>query len=237
VLAQAHAPETPAATVTLERMAGARNYNAWLLERATPYLGRRVLDAGAGLGTFTNAVADGREVVALEPDSNYATRLRERFAGQPNVTVVEAEASSLAVGQGFDSVLCLNVLEHIVDDAGALESFAAALSPGGRLLLLVPAHPLLYGKIDCALDHARRYRRDELQGKLVGAGFAIETLQYVNPLGALGWLVWGRILRRDRVPGQPLRAYDRLTPLLHALDHVPLPFGLSLWTVACASRC
>jgi SAM-dependent methyltransferase len=213
-------------------MAEAQNYNAWLLERGEPYLGRRVLDAGAGVGTFTHLVADGREVVALEPDPDHAMRLRERFAERPNITVVESGATSADLGEAFDSVVCFNVLEHIVDDEGALRSFSRALKPGGRLLLLVPAHPFLYGTIDRALDHARRYRRAELQAKLANAGFAIDALQYVNPVGALGWLLWGRILRSDRVPKRPLRAYDRLAPLLRALDRVSLPVGLSLWAVA-----
>jgi SAM-dependent methyltransferase len=213
-------------------MATARSYNSWLVERSEHYLGRRVLDAGAGLGTFTEMIADGREVVALEPDPEHAMRLRERFADRPNVTVLEAEASSPEVGEGFDSVLCFNVLEHIVDDEGALASLGAALKPGGRLLVLVPAHPFLYGTIDRALDHVRRYRRGELRSKLTDAGFTVEALRYVNPVGALGWLVWGRVLRWDRVPAQPLRVYDRLAPLLRALDRVPLPLGLSLWAVA-----
>lgn len=213
-------------------MAEAHNYNAWLLERSEPYLGRRVLDAGAGVGTFTDVVADGREVVALEPDAEHAAALRARFADRPNIRVVESEASSAAVGGPVDSILCFNVLEHIADDGRALQSFAQVLEPGGRLLLLVPAHPFLYGTIDRALEHARRYRRRELRAKLGAAGFAIEALQYVNPVGALGWLVWGRVFKWDRVPEQPLRAYDRLAPLLRTLDRVSLPVGLSLWAVA-----
>lgn len=229
---QEHTHDPLAATVTLERMAHAKSYNAWLVERSEPYLGHRVLDAGAGVGTFTDMVAEGREVVALEPDPAHAARLRERFADRPNVSVIESNASSRDLGAAFDSVLCFNVLEHIVDDESALESFAAALKPGGRLLLLVPAHPFLYGTIDRALEHARRYRRSELRERLGGAGFSVEALQYVNPVGAIGWLAWGRILRSDRVPEQPLRAYDRMAPLLRVLDWVPLPLGLSLWAVA-----
>jgi hypothetical protein len=124
------------------------------------------------------------------------------------------------------------VLEHIADDTGALAMFAAALRSDGRLLLVVPAHPFLYGTMDHALEHVRRYRRRDLQTKLDEAGFAVEALHHVNPVGALGWLFWGRILGRDRVPSEPLRAYDRMTPLLRTLDHVRLPFGLSLWAVA-----
>ena len=224
--------QTPPATVTLERMAGARNYNAWLIDRCKPYLGHRVLDAGAGLGTFTECVAAGREVVALEPDCEHAMRLRRRFAERDNVTVVEGDVNAGDFGKGFDSVVCLNVLEHIADDSRALAAFAAALRSGGRLLLIVPAHPFLYGTIDLALQHVRRYRRRELETKLSATGFAIEALQHVNPVGAFGWLFWGRILGRDSVPSEPLRAYDRLAPLLRTLDKVPLPVGLSLWAVA-----
>jgi 2-polyprenyl-3-methyl-5-hydroxy-6-metoxy-1,4-benzoquinol methylase len=213
-------------------MAQADNYNTWLLDRSRPYLGRRVLDVGAGLGTFTELAADGREVVALEPEAAFATDLRTRFAGRPNVQIVEAEAGELEESEPFDSVLCFNVLEHIPDDEGALRQFHSRLAPGGHLLLLVPAHPFLFGAIDRAVHHERRYRREPLRRLLEQTGFAVQTARYVNPLGALGWLVSGRVLGRGEIPTGPLRLYDSLVPLLRALDRLALPFGLSVWGVA-----
>jgi SAM-dependent methyltransferase len=219
---------------TLERMAEAPNYNSWLLERSEPYLGRRVLDAGAGTGTFASALADGHEVVALEPDPALFEILRDRLAASPNVTVSSSDAASLAdhTDQPFDSIVCFNVLEHIADDRGTLEALLAYLRPGGHLLLLVPAHPRLFGSMDVTAGHERRYRKQSLRRLLEGVGFRPEVLRYVNPIGGFGWFVSARILKREYVPTGPLRFYDRLVPLLRTLDHVDLGFGLSLWAVA-----
>jgi len=136
---------------TLRRMAAARNYNKWLFDRLRPYLGLRVLDVGAGLGTFCELIAPWCDlVVALESDPIFAAALRDRFADSHRVRVVEAEAEVVdpsSLPGPFDSIVCLNVLEHIRDDTAALRRFHDLLAPGGRLLLLVPAHQVLYGRI------------------------------------------------------------------------------------------
>jgi SAM-dependent methyltransferase len=221
---------------TLRRMAAAANYNAWLLERSRPYLGQRVLDIGAGVGTLTDALSSLCDsVVAAEPDPVLVQALEERFASALNVTVVEADAASIGraeVPRPFDSIVCFNVLEHIPDDVGAVEVFRSELRPGGRLLLLVPAHPFLFGSLDRMLEHERRYAKPNLEELLAQCGFAIDVLQYVNPVGALGWLVSGRIMRRQQIPEGPLRLFDRFVPVLQSLDRVHLPFGLSLWAAA-----
>src|SRR5205807_5202478 len=201
-------------------MAEADRYNEWLLDRARPYLGERVLEVGAGIGTFTPRLAESREVVAVEPDPALAAHLRQ---AAPGVTVVEGEATGIP--GLFDSTVCFNVLEHIPDDRAALVSFRERLRPGGHLLLLVPSHPFLYGPIDRAFGHERRYGKRALGGLLVGAGFEVRDLRRVNPVGALGWLVAGRVLGRSEIPGGPLRAFDRLVPVLRALDRVELPLG------------
>jgi SAM-dependent methyltransferase len=220
---------------TLRRMERASNYNRWLLARAAPYLGRRVLDVGAGVGTFTDQLANGRKVVALEPDPAFVPQLRHRFAHRPNVDVVAAELETLVAGrprERFDSIVCFNVLEHVPDDAGALSSLHGVLAPGGSLLLLVPAHPHAFGSIDEMLGHERRYRKRRLAERLAGAGFETAELRHVNPVGLPGWFTAGRILRRRQIPSGPLVAFDRAVPVLAALDRLRLPFGLSLWAVA-----
>jgi SAM-dependent methyltransferase len=224
-------------TETLRRMEEVEGYSRWLVDRARPYLGRRVLDVGAGIGSFSEMIAEGRELlVALEPDQEFARRLRDRLGDRSNVLVVAGSVGDLpAELPPLDSALCFNVLEHIADDAGALASLRARLTPGGHLLLLTPAHPFLFGSLDRELHHERRYRRRELGRLLAGAGFELEQLRYVNPLGGLGWLVCSRLLRRPILPRGPLRAYDRLVPLMRALDGLRLPFGLSVWAVARAA--
>jgi SAM-dependent methyltransferase len=209
-------------------MATAERYNAWLYSRARPFLGRRVLDVGAGIGTFTALlVEDGREVVAVEPDAVEAAQLRARLT---DVTVVQGTAADV-VGE-FDSALCFNVLEHVPDDVRALRDVHARLRPDARLVVLVPAHPFLYGAVDRAVDHVRRYDKRALRGALERSGFEVEQLRHVNPVGALGWLVSSKLLRRAEIPSGPLALYDALVPLFKALDALRLPFGLSLWAVA-----
>lgn len=227
------APELPGGA-TLQRMAGANAYNRWLFRRAEPYLGRSVLDVGAGIGTFTGLAARGRRVVAVESDEACLAVLRRRFDEHPSVTVTPGDATELepdALGR-FDSIVCFNVLEHIAEDATALRAFSCLLRPGGRLLLVVPAHAALYGETDRTVGHERRYDKPSLRRRLGAAGLDVEDLRHVNPVGALGWLVSARMLRRPEVPAGPLRLYDRLVPALRAFDQLPLPFGLSLWAVA-----
>jgi 2-polyprenyl-3-methyl-5-hydroxy-6-metoxy-1,4-benzoquinol methylase len=217
---------------TLRRMEAAGNYNRWLVERGHPEIGRRVLDAGAGIGTFTAAVAEGREVVALEPDPAFVPALRARFAAAPNVEVRNCPVEELDGDASFDTILCFNVLEHIAADEAVLARCGSLLRPGGSLLLLVPAHPAAYGRIDVVLGHERRYRRTELAAKLESAGLEVARLRHVNPVGIAGWLVTSRLLRASQVPSGPLRLYDRLVPVLRLIDRLPMPFGLSLWAVA-----
>jgi len=228
-----HSPEDQ--EEILRRMEHAGNYNTWLLERAQPYLGERVLDAGAGTGTFTEAVAQDRElVVAMEPEERFAVRLEQRFAGRPSVLVLPFDIGELAddrVPSPFDSIICFNVLEHVADDSEAVASFGRVLAPGGHLLLLVPAHPSLFGSIDRTVGHERRYRKDGVRQLLETNGMEVVDLRLVNPLGALGWLVSSRIMRRPYVPEGPLKLYDRLVPLLRALDRFDIGFGLSVWAV------
>ena len=123
------------------------------------------------------------------------------------------------------------MLEHIKDDAAALRCFRDILVPGGRLVLLVPACPSLYSKIDAGLDHYRRYSRAELGSKLEVAGFRVEHAGFLNLPGALGWFMNGRILRRNMLPKYQLKLFDLFVPLLKIERRLKIPFGLSLLAV------
>jgi SAM-dependent methyltransferase len=217
----------------LLELAESRHYNAWIFDRARPYLGSRVLDVGAGLGVFTELAADtGADVVAVEPHGEFLDLLRERVGPRPNVRVQEGTAEALPDRARFDSLLCLNVLEHVAADADAIAGFRDRLVPGGHLLLLVPAHPALYGAYDRSVGHERRYTKGALRRLLAGAGFERVELRYVNPVGAAGWLVRVRLRRTPDWPKGSFRTFDRLVPVLRPLDRLRLPFGLSLWAVA-----
>jgi SAM-dependent methyltransferase len=224
--------------VTLERMDGAVHYNAWLGRRFREHAGRRVLEVGAGIGTITAQLASGVELlIALEVEPERIARLTHRFAGMPWVrpllASVEATDWSALATERLDTVVFSNVLEHIEDDIKALSRLHDVLVPGGRLLLLVPALPALFGSLDEAVGHFRRYTPERLRDVVVRAGFALESLEWMNLLGIPGWYVNGKLLRRRAIPPLQLRIYDRLAPTLARLEsRVRLPVGLSLFAVA-----
>jgi SAM-dependent methyltransferase len=217
----------------LAGLADAVNYNGWVFDRARPYLGGQVLDAGAGIGTFTALATDVAAVTALEPDPVFADLLCSRFGDRVTILQVAIEAlDTRPLADRFDSIICFNVLEHVADDVSALARFRTVLRPGGCLLLLVPAHPSLASPFDYAVGHTRRYTKRQLAAALARARLSAEVNRYVNPAGAAGWFLSMRLGRRDTIPGAQLRLFDRLVPVLRPLDRLRLPFGQSLWSVA-----
>ena len=125
-------------------------------------------------------------------------------------------------------------LSWFIDERGGvpIAGHGGATVAHMSLLLLVPAHPAAYGRIDAVLGHERRYRKRELGARLQAAGFEVARLRHVNPVGIAGWFVTSRLLRAEQMPSGPLRLHDRLVPVLRLIDRLPVPFGLSLWAVA-----
>jgi glycosyltransferase involved in cell wall biosynthesis/phospholipid N-methyltransferase len=221
---------------TLLRLSRAERYNQWMLQQLTPWLGQRVLEIGSGIGSFTRYLVGRELLLATDLNPRYLRILANTFERHTRVEVLPLDLTSFEPAalaeRTLDTILCLNVLEHIEDDRGALRRLHASLAPGGRLLLLVPAHEWLYGAIDRAIDHHRRYERTGLEAKLREAGFQLEHTQFFNRLGVLGWYLNSVILRRSRVPGLQLQLQNVLVPLLRAEGALHLPFGLSLVAVA-----
>jgi len=217
---------------------GAPNYNAWLGKRLRAHLGRRVLEVGAGIGTITREILPGCElVIALEAEELYAGQLEKAFRGDSRVRTVHSRVEDTNWAQlateRLDSVLLSNVLEHIEDDAAAVRNFRTALPRGGKIVILVPALPFLFGTLDTAVGHYRRYMPASLRSVIENNGFQVEHLEWMNLLGIPGWLFNGRVLRRRIIPAGQLRIYDRITPLLARLESmVRLPVGMSLLAVA-----
>jgi SAM-dependent methyltransferase len=237
----ATAPSLPEGYDTLAGLErGAPNYNAWLGRRLSAHLGKRVLEVGAGLGTITREILPKRElVIALEAEEAYAARLREVFKDSPHVRTlhcaVEATDWNALSQERIDSVLLSNVLEHIENDGAAVRNFRRVLRPGGLLVLLVPALPWLFGSLDEAVGHHRRYLPRTLRTVVEENGFQLDQLEWMNLLGIPGWFLNSRILKRRVIPAGQLRAYDRLAPLLaRAESAFRLPIGMSLLAVATA---
>jgi SAM-dependent methyltransferase len=221
---------------TLRRMAALDRYNAFLFEQIRPAIGQRVLEVGAGTGNLTQFLRSADAVVATDFDPEYVELLRRRFEHHANVEVATFDLAQplpeRLARERFDTVICLNVLEHVADDRGALARLREVLEPGGRLVLLVPAHQALYGTIDEAIGHYRRYERDDLVRLLEEVGFRVEEQKHVNATSMAGWLLNGRVLKRRSVPGLQARIADRLVPIYRLERKLNLPFGLSVIAIA-----
>jgi glycosyltransferase involved in cell wall biosynthesis len=224
--------------VTLARMARLEPYNRWLADRFEHALGSRVLEIGAGFGNMTRHFTGRKLVVASDLDPVAIEYLRGAFRDDASVRVASYRFPLAAAEReeirslGIDTVVCLNVLEHIEDDTGTLADLHAILPPGGRLVLLVPALARLYGTLDRHLRHFRRYEKAELEGKIRAAGFAVEDCRFVNRPGILGWYVNGKILRRRVLPRGQLAAFKLLVPLLKREEKRPPSTGMSLLAIA-----
>jgi glycosyltransferase involved in cell wall biosynthesis len=221
---------------TLRRVEVLHRYNGFLWDLMQPFIGRRILEVGAGTGLLTRYLSTRERVLATELDPEYVDLLRRTFADSPNVEIRALDLAHLAENgiphRTFDTVVCSNVLEHIEDDGAALAAMHDVLVPGGRVVLIVPAIQALYGTIDRAIHHHRRYSRDDLTAKLEGAGLAVEHLSYFNMLGVPGWYLNSRVLKRQSVPGVQARINDWLVPWLRVERRFGPPVGMSLLAVA-----
>ena len=220
---------------TLDTLAGADRLNRWLFDQVKDFLGERVLEIGSGVGNLTKFLLSRKLVVASDVDPHHLDRLRHRFVEGESFRVLAVDAGDIDVAAlaplGLDTVMGLNVLEHVRDDERALAHLHDLLPAGGRVVLLVPALTSLYGSLDAALDHHRRYGREELREKLERAGFRVEHLRFFNVPGMLGWWLNGKVLRRRVLPGAQVKLFDLLVPIFRLEERLRLPFGLSLIAV------
>jgi len=221
---------------SLRFLATVSNYNRSIFRAIEDSIGGDILEVGCGTGNITEFLLARGRVTAIDLDEGFVDYARDRFRDEPSLTVLQGDIlrpPAAIEPEGFDTAVCLNVLEHIEDDEEALANMADLLAPGGRAIILVPALPLLFGTIDAALGHVRRYTRRELSDRIRRQGLALRRIRFLNALGALGWFMSGKILRRRIIPERQARIFDRLVPLLGAIERlIPPPFGQSLLAVA-----
>jgi glycosyltransferase involved in cell wall biosynthesis len=207
----------------LKSIARARNFNRWLLAECRPWLGDRILEAGAGIGSLSALLLSRARLVLLDRDATFIRRLEEQFGQRGNVRVIQAdltmpEDAALWKDEAIDTVLCCGVLEHVGPDEEVLRSLRDALQPGGHCIVVVPAQSRLYNALDRRQGHQRRYDADELREKMERAGFEVVCSRSVGKLSALAWRLWGGLLRRRRVSPRQTVCADRLFPLTRRLD-------------------
>lgn len=221
----------------LDALADARNYYRAILDRFAPWLGGDVVEVGAGIGTFAERLIEHtppRSLTIIEPDAGNAARLAARFAGDARVRPLAGYLEDHVAALQADAVVMVNVPEHVQDDRALFANARRVLRPGGHLLLFVPALPWLFGTLDEAFGHYRRYTRPMLRGALDAAGLEPIRMHYMNVAGVIPWFVAGRIARRRTLRPADVRLYDRyVTPIVSRIERVVTPpFGQSILAVA-----
>jgi SAM-dependent methyltransferase len=196
----------------LDSFIEAQNYYRSILKYFRPYVGARVIEVGAGIGTFSSfllGLMNVRELTTLEPAANLFPLLNRRFSGESRVRCVNGYLHDYLPCGEIDTVVSINVLEHVANDGGFLRSAQRLLAPGGTILLFTPALPALYGSLDRQFGHYRRYTKFGLANSLQSAGFSLESLRYFDLPGVLGWFLATRVLKKSTLRSSDVRHYDR----------------------------
>lgn len=219
-----------------QRMTKAKRYFDWQSDLSKAQLGRRVLEVGCGLGNFTERLLDRELVLGIDIDSQCIRHHQVRFAGQPQVRSRVLDALDPAFlelrDEGIDSIVCLNVLEHIEQDGTVLERMQQVLPSGGRVVLMIPAFMALYGPIDRHLGHYRRYTRAGLTETAARAGLRPRQMHYMNSVGFFGWWLNSKMQRQQQSEAQIATFDNYVVPVMARVEGwVRPPFGQSLFAV------
>ena len=212
----------------LELLAVLTSYRDWIVSQFAPYLRGHIIEYGAGTGNISQLLvrfADRLDLV--EPSPNLIPALHQKFDGHSNVRVITGtleETAAATPPESHDTVVIVNVLEHIEDDMGALEGFRRTLRPGGALLVFVPAMPSLYSELDRLVGHFRRYRMKDLRAKCKSAGFTVVKQAHFDILGVIPWWLINRVMGSTSFNHRLARAYDRyFVPMGRTIESVVHP--------------
>ena len=212
-------------------------YRQWEYDLVAPFLGRSILEVGSGIGYFgEKLVESGRDRVVLSDTDPYCLEsLRATYASRPDVEVAEVGLPGrVEIGEPVETVVAMNVLEHIEDDAQALRDLAAVTRPGGRIVLWVPAYMQLYGDFDRKVGHFRRYTPRTVSDAVERAGLRVRHVRPVNFLGGIAWWIAVRRGGAGKPDPRLVWLYDKVVvPISRTVEKVVKPpFGQSVLCVA-----
>ncbi len=220
----------------LHNLERAQRFNGWMAKTLDPWVGNRVLEIGAGIGNITSWLIPRDRYVASDINEHYLHYLNNYAGGKPYLDVARVDLEDTetitSLDARFDTVICLNVLEHVGDPLAALRNIHSVLEPGGRALIYVPAGQWLYSSLDDALDHRCRYSKPMLERELTSCGFEVESIRGFNSASVPGWFWNGKILRRRGFGRGQLKLFDVLVPIVSRLDRLIPWRGLGLVAVA-----
>lgn len=207
-------------------------YNRWLYSFMDKYIGGDILEVGAGVGSFTHFLRKKGKLSVVDINNSYLKKLKKEFS-DIHVSFGDIEKVKHFLKKKYDTVVCLNVLEHVSNDIKALRNMYRLLKKDGRLILLVPAHKSLYCKFDKKLGHFRRYDIDDIAKVLEAVGFGIIRKRYLNWFGALGWFIFMKIGNAEEFPESKVLFFNKISGAFLFLEKIiKFPFGLSVLTIS-----
>ena len=218
---------------TLETMATADWYNNWLFSFIKPHIKGEILEVGVGIGNFIKMLSKRGRVTAIDVNKDYIKMLKDKKLVS-SVGYGDVEKGRYFFGdKKFDSIVCLNVVEHIRNDKKAVSNMNKLLKKGGKLILLIPAHNYLFSNFDKELGHFRRYSKKEVAELIENSGFENIDVRYINWWGAIGWFVLLKLTGRKDMPRPPVKIFDLLARILLLPEKLfRVPFGLSIIAIA-----
>jgi SAM-dependent methyltransferase len=214
----------------------ARNYRQYEYDMVSPHVGHALLEVGSGLGHFSEQFAGRLDYLVVSDNDPFCVeQLRKRHAANPDVEVLDlALPSEIKIKRKVDTVVMMNVLEHIQEDVQALKDLAGVVEPGGRIVIWVPGYMQLYGEFDRKVGHVTRYTPATLGAAVQNAGLRPEVLKPINFLGGIAW--WAAVRRGGAGYPDPrlVKIYDRtVIPLTRGIERIVRPpFGQTVFCVA-----
>lgn len=209
-------------SATLARLSRAPQFNQWMADLIRPYVGQKVLEIGSGIGNVTTRLVPRQQYVATDSNPLYLHSLKALEYDRPYLktqfTDVTKKETFPKIDGGFDTVLCLNVVQRLEDDLAAMKNIRDALAPGGRAIILVPSGEKIYGSLDEVIGHVRRYEQNSLRSLAERAGFDVKEIVEFNRIGTPAWWLNGKVLGRKRFGVGQLFALNTLTPLVREID-------------------
>ena len=221
---------------TLEVLTEAKNYNRWIADTFFPYIQAPLLEFGAGIGNISELLSSYTPLCLTDTDERMLAHLKDTFSHMNDVSVNFLDITQPPpehLVESFQTVIGINVLEHVEYDEQALFNLGNLLHPSGRLLLLVPAKKWAYTDLDKRLGHFRRYEKKELGEKLAKASFQIEKLNFFNVVCLVSWIVRDKIERSGGLRSYQVSLFDSIVPIFKRVEAVvPMPLGISLIAIA-----